>query len=192
MSVSVANRILVSDSKKWSRSVSSWYVCSGLPHPGKVLESPWILFISPGKSLKISGRFPLLHRDRIVKLFSLIISTKNKYIWKIDIENQILSPVEKAINTPEKWPKKSWSLIFQLLMATLFSHKVKNGILCSRRDIISGRFPLLHRDRILKLLPLIISTKNKYIWKIDIENQILSPVEKAINTPDKWPKNSGI
>jgi len=55
----------------------------GLPHPGKVLdffavlESPGILFISPGKSLKIFGRFPVLHRDRIVKLLSLIISTKN-------------------------------------------------------------------------------------------------------------------
>jgi len=55
----------------------------GLPHPGKdldlfaVLESCWILFISPGKSLKISGRFPVLHQDRIVKLLSLIISTKN-------------------------------------------------------------------------------------------------------------------
>jgi len=29
------------------------------------------------KSLKISGRFPVLYRVRIVKLLSLIISTKN-------------------------------------------------------------------------------------------------------------------
>jgi len=62
----------------WSR-----YLNIGLPHPGKVLdfiavlESPWILFISPGKSLKISGWFPVLHRNRTVKLLSLIISTKN-------------------------------------------------------------------------------------------------------------------
>jgi len=60
---------------------------SGLPHPEKVRESPGfffvvleslgILFISPGRSLKICRRFPVLHRDRIVQLLSLIISTKN-------------------------------------------------------------------------------------------------------------------
>jgi len=32
--------------------------------------------LSPEKSLKISGRFPVLHWDGIVKLLSLIISTK--------------------------------------------------------------------------------------------------------------------
>jgi len=62
---------------------------TGLPHHGKVLdfffavlekkvlESPEILFVSPGKFLKISGRFPMLHQDRIVKLLSVIISSKS-------------------------------------------------------------------------------------------------------------------
>jgi len=62
------------------------FIHTGLPHPEKVLdffavlESPGILFISLGKSLKICGRFPTLHRDRIVKLLSLIISTKIRYM----------------------------------------------------------------------------------------------------------------
>jgi len=38
------------------------------------------LFISLRKCLKISGRFTVLHRDRIVKLPALIISTKNRYM----------------------------------------------------------------------------------------------------------------
>jgi len=49
---------------------------AGLPHPGKVLD----FLCYPGKSLKISGRFPVLHQDRIVNLLSLIISTKNRYM----------------------------------------------------------------------------------------------------------------
>jgi len=43
----------------------------------------------------------VLHRDRIVKLLSLIISTKNRYM-KERFENQILSPVEIAMNSPGK------------------------------------------------------------------------------------------
>jgi len=45
------------------------------------LESLGILFISPGMSLKISGSFPVLHWDRIVKLLSLINKHKKiKYV----------------------------------------------------------------------------------------------------------------
>jgi len=38
------------------------------------------VFISSGKFLKISGRFPMLYWDRIVKLLPLIISTKHRYM----------------------------------------------------------------------------------------------------------------
>jgi len=41
-----------------------------------VLESSWKSWHFVYKSLKISGRFSVLHRNRIVKLLSLIISTK--------------------------------------------------------------------------------------------------------------------
>jgi len=39
-------------------------------------KSPWILFISSGKSVKLSGRFHVLHQDRIVRLLSFIMKHK--------------------------------------------------------------------------------------------------------------------
>jgi len=56
--------------------------CSGLPHPGKVLdffaalESPEIFY----KSWKVLENIWEVYRDRIVKLLSLIISTKIRYM----------------------------------------------------------------------------------------------------------------
>jgi len=57
-------------------------IYSGFPHPEfiAVLECPAIWFISSGKSLKISGKFLVLHGNRIMKLLSLIIRTKNRYM----------------------------------------------------------------------------------------------------------------
>jgi len=68
----IMNEILMSFTDSYNRDVTSW------KSPGfffAVLESPWILFIRPGKFLKIFGRFLVVHWDRIVKLLSL--STKN-------------------------------------------------------------------------------------------------------------------
>jgi len=55
-------------------------------------------------------------------------------LWKSDIESQILSPVEIALNSPGKWPKKkSWHLIFQLLCQPCFPkfNKVWYTIYCT-------------------------------------------------------------
>jgi len=46
-----------------------------LTHPGKVLD-----FFAVLEVLKKSGRFPVLHWDGIMKVFSLIIHTKKRYM----------------------------------------------------------------------------------------------------------------
>jgi len=55
------------------RVTTSWKSPGFFCCPGKSLN-----FVH--RSLKISGRFPVLHWDRILKLLSLVISTKNSYV----------------------------------------------------------------------------------------------------------------